>query len=86
MKKLKELLEPHLKLSFFFFHHFMALFVYLIEGEWLYFVPLIIGDICLKQSVGNSGKKRKKKKKKAKLKVGLMQFICSNSCYYSERF
>ena len=76
-KKLEKLFGKSLKLTLFiFFTIIWTLFVYLINGEWLYFIPIILADILfLKLLAGNFGKKRKKEKaKKVNLKVGLMQF------------
>jgi signal peptidase I len=67
MKKLKELLGKSFKVvAFIFFTILWSLFVYLIEGEWLYFFPLIIGDIIFWETISWQFWKRRKKEKKPK--------------------
>ena len=70
MKQLKELLGKSFKLVMFLvFTIFWALFVYLIDGEWLYFIPLFVADILFgKQLIGIFGKKEKRKKEKKRSK------------------
>ena len=67
-KKLEKLFGKSLKLTLFiFFTIIWSLFVYLINGEWLYFVPIILADMLfLKLLVGNFGKRKKKRKSKKK--------------------
>ena len=64
MNKLKELLGKSFKLvMFIIFTIAWALFVYIIEGEWLYFVPLFVADVLFgKPSIGNSGRNARKRK------------------------
>ena len=70
MKKLKELLGTSFKaVAFIFFTILWSLFVYLIEGEWLYFVPLIIGDILFWETISWQFWKKKKKEKKKKSEI-----------------
>lgn len=71
MKKLKELLGKSFKVVMFIaFTILWSLFVYLIEGEWLYFFPLIIGDILFWETINwQFWKKREKKKKKEKSEI-----------------
>ena len=46
MKKLKEILGTSFKIvAFLIFTIAWSVFVYVLEGEWLYFVPLIVGDV-----------------------------------------
>ena len=45
MKKIKDKLGKFYKLAFFIvFIIIWTLFVYAIDGEWLYFIPLFVGD------------------------------------------
>lgn len=71
MKKLKELLGKSFKVVMFIaFTILWSLFVYIIEGEWLYFLPLIIGDILFWETINwQFWKKREKKKKKEKSEI-----------------
>lgn len=66
MKQLKELLGKSFKLVMFLvFTIFWALFIYLIDGEWLYFIPLFVADILFWETINwRFWKKRIKKKKK----------------------
>ena len=66
-EKLEKLFGKSLKLTLFiFFTIIWSLFVFLINGEWLYFVPIILADVLffLKLLVGNFGKRKKKEKAK----------------------
>ena len=46
MKKLKEILGKFFTIvAFIIFTIAWSLFVYVLEGEWLYFIPLIVGDV-----------------------------------------
>lgn len=48
-----------------------VLFVYLIDGEWLYFIPFIVGDIIFWKTINYTfWKKRKKKVEKTKSWLG----------------
>ena len=75
MNTLKNLLGKSFKVVMFIvFTILWTLFVYLIEGEWLYFFPLIIGDILFWETISWQfwkKKKRKRKNLKVKSKVGL---------------
>ena len=68
MKKLKERLGRFYKLVFFIvFTISWTLFVYVIGGEWLYFIPLFVGDHLFWHTFNYTfWKKRVKKKKKKK--------------------
>ncbi|MBL6873319.1 MAG: S26 family signal peptidase, partial [Flavobacteriales bacterium] len=70
MKKLKELLGKSFKVVMFIvFTILWSLFVYLIEGEWLYFFPLIVGDILFWETISWQFWKKKEKKKKEKSEI-----------------
>lgn len=71
MKKLKELLGKSFKVvMFILFTILWSLFVYLIDGEWLYFFPLIVGDILFWETISwQFWKKKEKKKKKEKSEI-----------------
>ena len=71
MNKLKELLGKSFKLvMFIIFTIAWALFVYIIEGEWLYFVPLFVADVLFWETINwKFWKKREKKEKKKKSEV-----------------
>jgi signal peptidase I len=71
MKKLKELLGKSFKVVIFIlFTILWSLFVYLIDGEWLYFFPLIVGDILFWETISwQFWKKKEKKKKKEKSEI-----------------
>ena len=69
MKKLKELLGKSFKVVVFIIGTIIwSLFVYTIDGEWLYFMPLIAGDILFWETISwqfwkkkeNSPEKKKK--------------------------
>jgi len=69
MKKLKEVLGKSFKVVIFIGATIIwSLFVYSIDGEWLYFAPLIAGDILFWETI--SWQFWKKKKKKTKKKKG----------------
>ena len=52
---------------FWIFTIIWVLFVYLIDGEWLYFIPFIVGDIIFWKTINYTfWKKRNKKVKKTK--------------------
>ena len=76
MKKLKELLGKSFKLVMFIaFTILWSLFVYIIKGEWLYFLPLIIGDILFWETINwQFWKKREKKKRNIIKKEKLLLF------------
>ena len=71
MKKLKEILGKFFTISaFIIFTIAWSLFVYVLEGEWLYFIPLIVGDILFWETLNYKfWKKREKKPKKKKSEV-----------------
>jgi len=67
MRKLKEILGKSFKVVMFIVATIVwSLFVYTIEGEWLYFIPLIAGDILFWETISWQFWKKKKKKKKKK--------------------
>ncbi len=51
---------------FLIFTLIWSIFVYLINGEWLYFMPLLISDIIFFETISWQFWKKKKKKKKSK--------------------
>ena len=71
MEIMKEKLGKFFKIILFIvFTIIWSIFVYLIEGEWLYFVPLILGDIIFWETISwQFWKKKKKKKKKVKSEI-----------------
>ena len=71
MKKLKEILGNFFTIvAFIIFTIAWTLFVYVLEGEWLYFIPLIVGDILFWETLNYKfWKKREKKPKKKKSEV-----------------
>ena len=73
MKKLKELLGKSFKVVVFIIGTIIwSVFVYTIDGEWLYFMPLIAGDILFWETISWQFWKKKEntteKKKKSELK------------------
>ena len=68
MKSIKQLLGKSFKIiSFILATIIWCVFVYSIEGEWLYFVPLIAGDILFWETISwQFWKKKEKKKPKSK--------------------
>ena len=71
MYKLKKLLGKSFKLvMFIIFTMLWTLFVYIIEGEWLYFIPLIVADVLFWETINwRFWRKREKKEKKKKSEV-----------------
>ena len=71
MKKLKEILGTSFKVVMFIIATIIwSIFVYTIDGEWLYFIPLIAGDILFWETISwQFWKKKKKKPKKKKSEV-----------------
>ena len=71
MKKLKEILGTSFKVVLFIIATIIwSIFVYSIGGEWLYFVPLIVGDILFWETISwQFWKKKEKKPKKKKSEV-----------------
>ena len=52
MKKLQKQLKKYLKVILFIIATVIwSLFVYLIDGEWLYFIPLIAGDVLFWETI-----------------------------------
>ena len=72
MKKWKERLGKFYKLVYFIvFTLFWTLFVYTIGGEWLYFIPLFVGDHLFWHTFNYTFWKKipkRKKKKKSELR------------------
>ncbi len=68
IKKLNKIFGTSFKVIIFIIATIIwSLFVYLIDGEWLYFMPLIAGDILFWETISwQFWKKKKKKKKKRK--------------------
>ena len=71
MENIKLLFKSKLKIIIFILGTILwSFFVYLIGGEWLYFVPLIIADILFWETINwQFWKKKKKKKKKIKSEI-----------------
>ena len=71
MNYLKKIFKQKFKLIIFIiFTILWSLFVFLIEGEWLYFVPLILADVLFWETISwQFWKKRKKKKEKRKSEI-----------------
>ena len=71
MKKLKKILGRSFNVVIFIIGTIIwSLFIYAIEGEWLYFAPLIVGDILFWETLNYKfWKKREKKIKKKKSEV-----------------
>ena len=71
MKKIKEILGTSFKVVMFIIATILwSLFVYTIDGEWLYFMPLIAGDVLFWETISwQFWKKKKKKAKKKKSEV-----------------
>ena len=65
MKRLKKLLGKSFKVVLFIIATIIwSLFVYVIDGEWLYFIPLIAGDILFWETISWQFWKKKKAKQK----------------------
>ena len=71
MKKLKEILGSSFKVVMFMIATILwSIFVYTIDGEWLYFMPLIAGDVLFWETISwQFWKKKKKKHKKKKSEI-----------------
>jgi signal peptidase I len=71
MKKIKEILGTSFKLVMFIIATILwSIFVYTIEGEWLYFAPLIAGDVLFWETISwQFWKKKKKNARKKKSEV-----------------
>ncbi len=64
---MKKIFKVYFKfIAFLLFTVVWSLFVYLINGEWLYFIPLIAADILFFETISWQFWKKKKKKKKNK--------------------
>ena len=72
MKKLKKILGTSFKVVIFIIATILwSIFVYIIDGEWLYFAPLIAGDILFWETISWQFWKKKvnkPKKKKSELR------------------
>ena len=69
MKKLKKILGKSFKVVIFVLATIVwSIFVYSINGEWLYFIPLIAGDILFWETIPWQFWKKKKKEKTKKRK------------------
>ena len=68
MSKIKKFLGSGFKVTAFIIATTIwSIFVYIIDGEWLYFMPLIAGDILFWETISwQFWKKREKKIKKGK--------------------
>ena len=67
IKNIRQLLGKSFKAIIFIVATIIwSLFVYLIDGEWLYFVPLIVGDILFWETISWQFWKKKEKKTKKK--------------------
>ena len=76
MKKLKELLGRSFKVVMFIVATIIwSLFVYTIDGEWLYFIPLIAGDILFWETISWQFWKKKEKKPKQQKKSELKSWF-----------
>ena len=64
MNKIKNILGKSFKVvAFLIFTLIWSLFVYAIEGEWLYFIPIIISDILFFETISWQFWKKKETKK-----------------------
>ena len=68
MRKIKNILGKFFKIvTFIIFTIVWSLFVYVIEGEWLYFAPLFVADVLFWETISwQFWKKKKKEEKKRK--------------------
>ena len=71
MKKIQNILGKSFKVvAFLIFTLIWSLFVYVINGEWLYFIPIIISDILFFETISwQFWKKKKEKKRKKKSEI-----------------
>jgi len=66
-KKIEKIfVKKHKLLLFICFTILWSLFVYLINGEWLYFAPIIVADVLFWETISWQFWKKKEKKKKHK--------------------
>ena len=76
MRKLKSLLGTSFKIVMFIVATIIwSIFVYTIDGEWLYFLPLIAGDILFWETISWQFWKKKEKKNKKKKKSEFRSWI-----------
>ena len=76
MKKLKNLLGKSFKIVMFIIATIIwSIFVYTIDGEWLYFIPLIAGDILFWETISWQFWKKKQKEPKKKKKSEFRSWI-----------
>ena len=76
MKRLEKMLGKFFRVILFIIATIIwSIFVYLIDGEWLYFAPLIAGDILFWETISWQFWKRKKKKPKTKKKGELRSWF-----------
>tara|TARA_B100000902_G_scaffold38951_1_gene46336 strand:+ start:2515 stop:3768 length:1254 start_codon:yes stop_codon:yes gene_type:complete len=70
MDNIKKILNKYIKIILFIiFTILWTIFTYLTNGEWLYFVPIIIADVFFFETIRwFFWKKKKKKKKKSELR------------------
>jgi len=62
---MKNISNKFLKIILFFiFTLIWSIFVYLIDGEWLYFIPLLVSDVLFFETISWQFWKKKKKKEK----------------------
>ena len=71
MKKIQNILGKSFKVvAFLIFTLIWSLFVYVIDGEWLYFIPIIISDVLFFETISwQFWKKKKDKKRKKKSEI-----------------
>ena len=71
LKNINNWKTPKKRKFFWTFTFIWTLFIYLINGEWLYFIPFIIGDIFFWKTINYTfWKERKKENKKPKSWLG----------------
>ena len=76
MRKLKDLLGSSFKVVMFIIATIIwSLFVYTIDGEWLYFMPLIAGDVLFWETISWQFWKKKEKTPKQKGKSELKSWF-----------
>mgnify|MGYP001181668720 CR=1 FL=1 len=65
MDKIKKILGSYFKITaFLIFTIIWSIFIYLIQGEWLYFIPLVLADVIFFETIPWFFWKKKKKKEK----------------------
>jgi signal peptidase I len=76
MRKIKKILGTSFKVVMFIIATILwSIFVYTISGEWLYFMPLIAGDILFWETISWQFWKKKKEKKTKKKKSEVRNWI-----------